>query len=143
VGPQDGRDDPTVRWVRAFEAELGPGDAARQARFMVHDHLVSEVSGPFLSDVLLATSELVTNAERYAPGPIRVCMEREPASHRIRVVVSDTNPQLPRRDLDGEVLDPAAGRGLRIVDMISSRWGVARTSSGKDVWFETAPGHHS
>ncbi|MGD9999109.1 MAG: ATP-binding protein [Ilumatobacteraceae bacterium] len=126
-----------------FDVELQPAIAARQARFMVHDALVDQVSGPFLSDAVLATSELVTNAEQYAPGAIRLTMHRQPGSRRIRIGVADTSPELPLQDRTGAMLDPSSGRGLRIVDMIASEWGVTPVERGKQVWFEMVRGHHS
>ncbi len=37
--------------------------------------------------------------------------------------------------------DPAAldGRGLRLLDLLSSRWGVRPDPPGKVVWFELDP----
>jgi hypothetical protein len=131
-------------FASVFDVELQTAIAARQARFMVHDALVSDVSGPFLNDAVLATSELVTNAEQYAPGPIRLAMYRQSAAGgRIRIGVSDTSPELPLQDRTGQMLDPGSGRGLRIVDMIASEWGVTRLDGGKQVWFEMVRGHHS
>lgn len=129
-------------YTLVFDTELQPAIAAREARFKVHDALVQQASGPFLSDAVLATSELVTNAERYAPGPIRLTMHLDPASRRIRVGVIDTSRHLPRQDRSPGLLDPGAGRGLRIVDMIASAWGVNPLTEGKEVWFEMVPGLH-
>jgi hypothetical protein len=126
----------------ALDVELDPEVAPRQARWLVHDVLAGTVTAPFLSDVLLATSELVTNALQFAPGPYRLMMQRDEASKRIRIGVTDASMTVPRR-ADGDILDPNAGRGLRIVDMVASEWGVALRDDGKEVWFEMVPGHHS
>jgi hypothetical protein len=132
----------SIRFHGVLDVELDPEVAPRQARWSVHDVLAGTVTAPFLCDVLLATSEVVTNALQYAPGPYRLSMHRDDTSKRIRIGVSDASTVVPRR-ADGDVLDPNAGRGLRIVDMVSSEWGVALRDDGKEVWFEMVPGHHS
>jgi len=35
-------------------------------------------------------------------------------------------------------LDLESGRGLTIVSMLASRWGVERDGDGKSIWFELA-----
>ena len=88
-----------------------------------------------LDDLLLATSELVTNAILHGEGPVAVAVWPGPVV--LRVEVSDdgrATPQ-PRQDHDE---DDEAGRGLQIVEVLSSRWGVwpKRHAPGKTVWFE-------
>ena len=109
----------------------------------MHDVLAGAVTAPFLSDTLLATSELVTNALVYAPGPCRLKMLREDGSNHIRIGIIDTSTVVPHQGEDRGVLDPSSGRGLRIVDMVASTWGVTPLEDGKEVWFEMVPGHHS
>jgi PAS domain S-box-containing protein len=82
------------------------------------------------SDVELIVSELVTNCLRYGAPPMQ-CRVRLDGS-RIVVDVSDgaiTRPQ--RREFD-----PTApiGRGLHLVESLSSAWGVRPTGAGKSVW---------
>ncbi|MFI9753391.1 ATP-binding SpoIIE family protein phosphatase [Streptomyces collinus] len=82
----------------------------------------------------LLVSELVTNAVRFATGPITVRLIR--AGHRLLCEVGDTGngrPRLRRADL----LDDG-GRGLSIVHRLSTRWGVRWTDTGKVVWAEVA-----
>ncbi|WP_333760858.1 ATP-binding SpoIIE family protein phosphatase [Streptomyces sp. IBSBF 2390] len=85
-------------------------------------------------DVSLLVGELVTNAVRYATGPITVRLIR--SGHGLLCEVGDTGngrPRLSRRDLLDE-----GGRGLHIVHKLTKRWGVRWTDSGKVVWAEVA-----
>ncbi|MFC7840362.1 SpoIIE family protein phosphatase [Streptomyces sp. NPDC057382] len=84
--------------------------------------------------VLLLVSELVTNAVRFATGPVTVRLIR--TGHGLLCEVGDTGngrPRLRRSD----VLDDG-GRGLGIVHRLTTRWGVRWTDDGKVVWAEVA-----
>ncbi|MFI8339182.1 SpoIIE family protein phosphatase [Streptomyces sp. NPDC085639] len=83
----------------------------------------------------LVASELVTNAIRYAGGPVGLRLIRD----RLLVCeVSDpssTQPRLRRaRDTD------EGGRGLFLVAQLADRWGSRFTSTGKTIWTEQAIG---
>ncbi|MEU1192188.1 SpoIIE family protein phosphatase [Streptomyces sp. NPDC005859] len=79
----------------------------------------------------LVVSELVTNAIRYATGPIRLRLIRE------RTLVCEvfdggaTAPHLrhPRATDEG-------GRGLLLVSQVSQRWGTRFLPEGKIIWAE-------
>ena len=128
----------TTKWDGVFDVELTGLSAPQQARWLIREQLAGAVSVPFLRDVLLATSEVVTNAIRFAPGPIHVTLSRDSLSNAIRVGVADTNPDLPHQS---EVDDTpnSNGRGLLIVDTVASSWGTQPTATGKEVWFEMVP----
>lgn len=132
----------TADWRVVFDVELSGLSAPQQARWMIREQLASSVSQPFLRDVMLATSEVVTNAIRYAPGPLHMTLQRDQASTRIRVGVVDTSPDLPRRSSADD--DPATtGRGLLIVDTVASSWGARPLGTGKEIWFEMVPDERS
>ncbi|MFJ4862196.1 SpoIIE family protein phosphatase [Streptomyces sp. NPDC088748] len=83
----------------------------------------------------LVASELVTNAIRYAGGPVGLRLIRD----RLLVCeVSDpssTQPRLRRaRDTD------EGGRGLFLVAQLADRWGSRFTSTGKTIWTEQTIG---
>jgi anti-sigma regulatory factor (Ser/Thr protein kinase) len=83
--------------------------------------------------VELLTSEVVTNALLHASSAEELVVQLE--TNRVRVEVSDssTDPPVQRRI---EVA-AASGRGLTIVDALSSKWGVQHPpNGGKRVWFE-------
>ncbi|MFE7901488.1 SpoIIE family protein phosphatase [Streptomyces sp. NPDC057424] len=81
---------------------------------------------------LLLVSELVTNAVRFATGPITVRLIR--AGHGLLCEVGDTGNGRPRLSRPGLLDD--GGRGLGIVHRLTTRWGVRWTDSGKVVWAE-------
>ncbi|MGH9271037.1 MAG: ATP-binding protein [Ilumatobacteraceae bacterium] len=79
-------------------------------------------------DVVLAVSELVTNAVMDAGSP--PTLELTFTSPGVRVEVHDSSHAIP-------VLNPAAitgGYGLRIVATVSDDWGWELTPTGKLVW---------
>lgn len=84
--------------------------------------------------VQLAVSELATNAVLHARSPYRIRVFRNAAS--VRVEVFDRSPTVAvRRDFGPEAV---TGRGLAIVEQVTSDWGVTPDSGGKWVWFDVA-----
>lgn len=77
----------------------------------------------------LIASELVTNAYRYAGGPMTLRLIRE--NHLICEVsdASHTSPHLRRARTNDE-----GGRGLFLVAQMTERWGTRYTREGKTVW---------
>jgi anti-sigma regulatory factor (Ser/Thr protein kinase) len=87
-----------------------------------------------LDEAELLVSELVTNAVLHGAPPITVRVECD-SSDGLRVAVTDRSPD-PAVPRAAGPLDES-GRGIRLVDVISDRWGVrTRSGEGKDVWFE-------
>lgn len=82
-------------------------------------------------DVALAAGELATNAAEHARTPFEVEVSVEGC---VRIAVSDGCADLPVvADVD---TDAERGRGMALVELVSSRWGVDRTPTGKCVWAE-------
>ncbi|MFB6571515.1 ATP-binding SpoIIE family protein phosphatase, partial [Streptomyces noursei] len=85
----------------------------------------------FTTELIL--SELVTNAIRYAAGPIRVRLIHdrslicEVADH------SSTSPHLRHAASTDE-----GGRGLFLIAQLAERWGTRYTGDGKVIWTEQA-----
>jgi anti-sigma regulatory factor (Ser/Thr protein kinase) len=81
------------------------------------------------TDLLLVVSELVSNAMIHARPPRSMAIRLEPDDLYLAV-----------EDGSEPFVFPAAapavigGRGLVIVDRISSSWGIAGTAGGKAVW---------
>ncbi|MYR57763.1 protein kinase, partial [Streptomyces sp. SID625] len=76
-------------------------------------------------------SELVTNAIRYAGGPLQV---RLILAECLTCEVSDpsaTQPRMRRARLTDE-----GGRGLYLVAQLTTRWGSRYTRHGKTLWVE-------
>ena len=80
------------------------------------------------------TNELVTNSIRHAAGA-SVCIEVEILPHAVRVSILDEGVGDGRPTLRRPSLWQTGGRGLALVDRLSSRWGHS-TSEGTVVWFE-------
>jgi len=104
----------------------------RQARSVVRSALPRERD--YVRDLaVLLTNELVTNALLHGKGEIGLALER--SQGRLRVEVEDgerARPVLRSPDVQSE-----EGRGIVIVDSLSSSWGVRDVvDTGKSVWFE-------
>ena len=85
-------------------------------------------------DVLLVTSELVTNAVRHGGHRVRLDLQLD-ADH-LRVAVSDGSSVLPAQRADEQ---DESGRGLAIIAALAASWGVeARADGGKTVWVRLA-----
>ncbi|MFF4803487.1 SpoIIE family protein phosphatase [Streptomyces sp. NPDC001351] len=86
----------------------------------------------------LVISELVTNAIRYASGPIRLRLIKDEALICEVSDASSTSPHLRRARVFDE-----GGRGLFMVAELTRRWGTRYTCTGKTIWAELAPLHPS
>jgi anti-sigma regulatory factor (Ser/Thr protein kinase) len=88
-----------------------------------------------LDDAALVLSELVGNAVRHAEGvTMQVRLRRTADVLRIAVQDGSTAPPAPR---DASFEDES-GRGMRIIEALSSRWGCEPLPGGKVVWAEVA-----
>ena len=92
----------------------------------------NDVGGELMQVAVLLASELAANAVLHAHTPFTLTAEL--AAERLTIEVEDASAKLP------EVLRPSAssasGRGMFMVDAMSSRWGAEPTPGGKRVWFE-------
>jgi serine phosphatase RsbU (regulator of sigma subunit)/anti-sigma regulatory factor (Ser/Thr protein kinase) len=80
----------------------------------------------------LLVSELVTNAIRYAGGPIELRLIRSTSVLVCEVTdPSNTQPRLRRARTTDE-----GGRGLFLVAQLAARWGSRYRHSGKTIWTE-------
>ncbi|GAA4229865.1 hypothetical protein GCM10022254_23290 [Actinomadura meridiana] len=105
--------------------------AVRRARGLVRSRLAEWDLDELDYTTQLLASELITNAFRYAPGPIelRLLLERT-----LVCEVLDRSAALPR--LRRAEDDDENGRGLLVVSQLAHRWGTRRTAAGKVVWCE-------
>ena len=112
-----------------------PGEltAAREARSLVAEPLEKWDQASMVDTTQLLASELVTNAIRYADGPVTLRLIKE---RTLVCEVMDNSSALPRLRLAAR--DDERGRGLQIVSRLSARWGARRTATGKVVWCEQA-----
>jgi anti-sigma regulatory factor (Ser/Thr protein kinase) len=109
-------------------------DAPGRARRFAVDAARSLESGPALDEagidaLKLLVSEVVANVVVHARTSMRVRAYVAPGC--VRVEVSDDLPPDPQvRASEGDAF------GLRLVEALASRWGVAPMPHGKVVWFE-------
>jgi ABC-type branched-subunit amino acid transport system ATPase component/anti-sigma regulatory factor (Ser/Thr protein kinase) len=83
----------------------------------------------FTTELIL--SELITNAIRYAGGPIDVRLLRE---RTLICEVADTSSTSPH--LRYAATTDEGGRGLFLVAQFAEHWGTRYTSAGKIIWVE-------
>ncbi|MEU9591643.1 SpoIIE family protein phosphatase [Streptomyces sp. NPDC048219] len=79
----------------------------------------------------LIVSELVTNAVRYAGGPVGLRLIRDEVLFCEVTDPSNTQPRMRRARTSDE-----GGRGLFLVAQLSRRWGSRYGQTGKTIWVE-------
>jgi anti-sigma regulatory factor (Ser/Thr protein kinase) len=95
----------------------------------IREELGVPVSARTVGDTQLVVSELVTNARKYAPGP--VTLELRFTEGLLEVVVRDEDPELPvPRPADA---DRIGQHGLEIVKAIAQHFEARRERDGKRV----------
>jgi anti-sigma regulatory factor (Ser/Thr protein kinase) len=104
--------------------------APAEARQFVLATLAGWVDGDRLDDIVLVADELVTNGVLHGRSDVVVTLTSD--SGAIRIAVSDRSAAEPRRASRGDAA--MSGRGLHIVDVLSSAWGHQRSGAGKIVW---------
>lgn len=83
------------------------------------------------ADAQLLVSELATNALLHGGSPFQVHLDHDEAGVRVAVADLSTSPPEPQV-VD---LDRFDGRGVALVEQLSTRWGVdAGVDGGKVVW---------
>lgn len=104
-----------------------PESAGRARRALVRAGLDPDLD----HTVSLLTTELVTNAVRHAKSDADVRVDAILLPSFVRVEVVDQG-----EGFDPEVRHDAGGFGLRLVDKLSSRWGVECDAGETRAWFE-------
>ncbi|MGN6612360.1 MAG: SpoIIE family protein phosphatase [Angustibacter sp.] len=107
----------------------------RRARAFVRQHCqAAEVDHDVCDTMVLLTSETVTNAFIHGRSEARLRLLIRPDA--VRIEVGDDNSRHPKRiERQDDALD---GRGLDILDLLATRWGVVNDIAGKVVWFEVS-----
>ena len=127
--------------VAAADFDPEPSAAAAARRF-VRETLISSglpVDDDAISDAVLLTSELVTNAVVHAGTPVQLTCRLNGTN--IEVSVLDRHPARVIPDPPGAtaVVDRPSGRGLLLPAALSASWGVTYAASAKAVWFRLGP----
>ena len=111
--------------------EKDPRSSATARRF-VEETLLRWDCGDVLEAVKLLVSELVTNSIVHGVSAPEVAVLLR--ADALRIEVSDRGGGVPEaRRADDE---DTSGRGLALVEALSSAWGVEASGDGKTVWFE-------
>jgi anti-sigma regulatory factor (Ser/Thr protein kinase) len=110
-----------------------PLTARRWTAECLRAHLPDDpAAAELIDDAVLCVSELVTNAVHADCSAMTLRLMID--DHVVRVAVFDDAPgrPTPRQAAAGD----RSGRGLRLVEAISRRWGVDPAGNGKIVWAE-------
>jgi anti-sigma regulatory factor (Ser/Thr protein kinase) len=107
--------------------------AATRARHAVHEFCIERGMSDIADDAALLTSELVTNAIRYASLVVTLRVVQRDAN--LIVTITD--------DADGvrvvQPLPPAptasSGRGLFVVNELAADWGITSKDGETTAWF--------
>jgi len=123
------------------------------ARRFVTDGLAAWGLSALADDVALCLTELAANAALHSAGSFMSVTLSAREGGGVRVTVEDDGAVpaavvVPRADFaDPEpdarplVDEPTTGRGLAIVEVLASRWGVEPGGGGKRVWADFGDGH--
>lgn len=132
-------------FLERVELELEAGDQApSRARAAIRESLGPVLPDSVLANIVLMTSELVTNAVIHSSEGNIVGLRMTRFPDTVRVEVDDPgagfDPSATPAAAD-EAPDPdTGGRGLFVVDQCATRWGTrkAETDRGRrfSVWFE-------
>jgi anti-sigma regulatory factor (Ser/Thr protein kinase) len=125
----------TPDWPLRSRLELGAYPTAVPCARLHARHIALEWGLRALAEPTeLLVSELATNAIRASVGllspVIRLCLASD--RHGIVVRVWDGNDRMPARRDTGP--DSECGRGLLLVESLSTGWGAYRKANGKVVW---------
>ncbi|WP_374064253.1 SpoIIE family protein phosphatase [Streptomyces himalayensis] len=108
-------------------------EAVRHARRFTRRTLRSWRVTRETDTVLLVVSELVTNALVHTDGPVRLDLSR--IDDRLRVAVADASPRTPVKPANIG-WEATGGRGVLLVEAMSTAWGTVPAGGGKQVWCE-------
>lgn len=111
---------------------LPPNDhSPARGRQFVREVLLRIALPDIVDTAVLLASELITNAILHGRSEVELTVEITQAG--VKVSAADMNSRLPiMQSADQLALD---GRGIAIVNLLASSWGVTATEGGKVVWF--------
>ena len=118
---------------RTFDStDRAPSEARRFVRECLHAWRLNELN----ARIMLAVSELTTNAVVHGSGPIDVALVA--TSDRLRVTVTDHGSGTPALDSPGSRNGELGGWGLQLVNALADNWGSNHQHGRTIVWFEHA-----
>jgi len=105
----------------------------RRARRFVRTHVLERCSQPVADDATVVAGELLANADQHGLPPVSVHVLVD--ASKVRIEVRDASPRVPVRGIANSTSN-MTGRGFTLIESLTQRWGVQRTSGGKTVWAE-------
>jgi anti-sigma regulatory factor (Ser/Thr protein kinase) len=126
-----GQGERVAVWELAAETR-----AASRARRLTTETLRQwRVADPAdVDDIVLMVDELIANAVVHGQGRVTLLLRMD--GPQIVAEVSDENPVAPKPPRPPTDMDwSEAGRGLLLVDALSTEFGTRHEESGKTVWF--------
>ncbi|WP_232050396.1 ATP-binding protein [Actinoplanes sp. OR16] len=121
------------RLASDLEPEVG---AARRSREMITEACARWDQPDLTGNACIVATELVNNVVAHARTPMRFLLAMH--GDTMSVAVRDGSPVVPR--FTGPVAPTSyGGRGLLLIDTVSSRWGHLALSDGKVVWAQLGP----
>jgi anti-sigma regulatory factor (Ser/Thr protein kinase) len=120
---------------KSKELRAGP-TTPEEARLFLSEALESFGVDLDTDAIRLLTSEIASNAVRHGKEPIDLNVSVEEEGVRVSVFDrgSGFDPDQLRLD-QGLSPETEGGRGLQLVQNLSSEWGVERHDEGTEVWF--------
>jgi anti-sigma regulatory factor (Ser/Thr protein kinase) len=123
---------PQLRWVFRWDSRP-PATTLRDTRERVSVVLAEcGLTGAAVEPALLVVTELLSNAVEHADGPRWLSLELGNAT--VRIEVGDDTPEPPQLQPPEPLR--VRGRGLQLVEAVSSQWGWVEDAPGKVVWAE-------
>ena len=107
--------------------------AAREARNVVRDAVTEWNMDSCLDDALLVVSELVTNAASHGHGEISLHLHA--SNDLLRIEVQDERVDAIPESRSPQDNEPG-GRGLFLVEALSTDWGWDVSQKTKMIWAE-------
>jgi anti-sigma regulatory factor (Ser/Thr protein kinase) len=125
-----GRDaEESHSWSKELSA--GPRTAA-EARWFLREALADQDVDLDTDAAMLLASEVASNAAKHGREPIALSISIE--EQGLRVSVFDRGEGFDPESLDVSGRE-TGGWGLRLLNDLSSEWGVDRKPDGTEVWF--------
>jgi serine/threonine-protein kinase RsbW len=110
-----------------------PGAARQAVRTWFHSRHCDDDA---TDTAALLVTELVSNAVVHANGPSLWLSVDETTADVLHVAVRDGSQDIPRHSPQMPDVRRKGGRGLSMVDALSTTWGWEPLRTGKRVWFE-------
>ncbi|MFF2506343.1 ATP-binding protein [Streptomyces sp. NPDC058067] len=114
----------------AFEACFAPNPTCvGHSRHISSAFLrLCKVADPSVESVVLCVSELVTNGVTHGAGDVSLRIRYRDNEIRVEVIDGSSVPATMRSTSE----DDTSGRGLALVDALSSKWGASE--DGRTTW---------